>query len=74
MTLLYKKVSALLKGVTSKYRGHLYCQNCLQYFPTENKSDPKENLCNCLCLLESINGCINNPENSTTDKVSDHIP
>ena len=26
------------------------------------------------CLLEKINGCKNNPENSSTTKVGDNIP
>ena len=26
------------------------------------------------CLIEKIDGCKNNPENSSTTKVSEHIP
>ena len=26
------------------------------------------------CIIEKINGCKNNPENSSTTKVSEHIP
>ena len=26
------------------------------------------------CLIEKIDGCKNNPENSSTSKVSEHIP
>ena len=26
------------------------------------------------CIIEKINGCKNNPENSSTAKVSEHIP
>ena len=25
------------------------------------------------CIIEKINGCKNNPENSSTEKVSEHI-
>ena len=28
---------------------------------------------NLECLIEKIDGCINNPENSSTTKVSEHI-
>ena len=27
----------------------------------------------CLCLIEKIDGCNNNPENSSTSKVGEHI-
>ena len=26
------------------------------------------------CLIKKVNGCKNNPENSSTTKVSEHIP
>ena len=32
-----KKLSALLHGITSKYKGDFYCFSCLHSFRTENK-------------------------------------
>ena len=32
-----KKLSALLRGITSKYHGDFYCLNCLHSFATEKK-------------------------------------
>ena len=32
-----KKLSALLRGITSKYHGDFYCMNCLHYFATTTK-------------------------------------
>ena len=32
-----KKLSALLRGITSKHHGDFYCLNCLHSFRTENK-------------------------------------
>ena len=33
-----KKLSALLRGITSKYHGDFYCLNCLHSFATEKKT------------------------------------
>ena len=35
--LLVKKLSALLRGITSKSNGDFYCLNCLHSFRTKNK-------------------------------------
>ena len=35
--LAVKKLSALLKGITSKHHGNSYCLNCLHSFATERK-------------------------------------
>ena len=35
--LAVKKLSTLLRGITSKHHGHFYCLNCLHSFTTENK-------------------------------------
>ena len=35
--LVVQKLSALLRGVTSKCNGDFYCLNCLHSFRTENK-------------------------------------
>ena len=32
-----KKLSTLLRGITSKHHGDFYCLNCLHSFRTENK-------------------------------------
>ena len=32
-----KKLSALLRGITSKHDGDFYCLNCFHSFRTENK-------------------------------------
>ena len=36
--LAVKKLSALLKGITSIHHGGFYCLNCLHSFATENKT------------------------------------
>ena len=35
--LAVKKLSALLRGITSKHHGDFYCLNCLHSFATEKK-------------------------------------
>ena len=35
--LAVKTLSALLRGITSKYRGDFYCLSCFHCFATENK-------------------------------------
>ena len=40
-----KKLSALLRRITSKHHGDLYCLNCLHSFLTENKLGCHKNLC-----------------------------
>ena len=34
-----KKLSALLRGITSKHHGDFYCMNCLHYFATKKKTN-----------------------------------
>ena len=36
---LVKKLSALLRRITSKHHGDFYCLNCLHSFATENKHE-----------------------------------
>ena len=36
--LAVKKLSALLRGITSKQHGDFYCLNCLHSFATEKKT------------------------------------
>ena len=104
-----KKLSALLRGITSKNCGDFYCLNCLHSFRTKNKLESHKRGCEnknfCYvnmpsddtkilefnqyqksdkalliiyadleCIIKQIGGCKNNPENSSTTKVSEHIP
>ena len=104
-----KKLSALLRGITSKYHGDIYCLNCFRSFATKSKLQShktvceNKDFCNIImpsedtkilefnqyqksdkapfiiyadleCIIEKIDGCKNNPENSSTTKVSEHIP
>ena len=43
--LAVKKLSTLLRGITSKHHGHFYCLNCLHSFVTENKLKSHEKVC-----------------------------
>ena len=43
--LAVKKLSTLVRGITSKYHGDSYCLNCLHSFRTENKFKSHEKLC-----------------------------
>ena len=107
--LVVKKVSVLLRGITSKHHGDFHCLNCLHFFATEKKLELHKKVCknkgffNVLipsedteilefnqyqksdkapliiyadleCIIGKIDGCENNTENSSTTKVSQHIP
>ena len=39
-----KKLSALLRGITSKHNGDFYCLNCLHSFTRTNKLDHIKNM------------------------------
>ena len=104
-----KKLSALLRGITSKHYSDFYCLICLHSFRTKIKLESHKKLyenkdfCNVIippedneilefnqyqksdkapfiiyadleCIIERIDGCKNNSENSSTTKVSNHIP
>ena len=43
--LVVKKLSVLLRGITSKHHGYFYCLNCLHSFATENKRESHKNVC-----------------------------
>ena len=43
--LAVKKLSALLRGITSKHQGDFYCLNCLHSFATKNKLKSHEKVC-----------------------------
>ena len=44
--LVVKKLSTLLKGITSKHDGIFYCFNCLHSFRIENNLKSHEKVCN----------------------------
>ena len=104
-----KKLSSLLRDITSRNNGDFYCLNCLHSFRTKSKLEShkrackNKDFCNIImpaedtkilefnqyqksdkarfiiyadleCIIEKIDGCKNNPENSSTTKVSEHIP
>ena len=43
--LAVKKLSALLRGITSKHQGDVYCLNCFYSFATENKLQSHKRAC-----------------------------
>ena len=43
--LAVKKLSALLKGITSKHKGDFYCLNCFHSYRTENKIKKHYDVC-----------------------------
>ena len=43
--LAVKKLSALLRGITSKHDGDFYCLNCFHSYTTKNKLKQHENVC-----------------------------
>ena len=43
--LAVKKLSTLLRGITSKHHGDFYCLNCPHSFRTENKLKSHEKTC-----------------------------
>ena len=43
--LAVKKLSALLRGITSKNDGGFYCLNCLHSFRTQNKLESYKRVC-----------------------------
>ena len=99
-----KKLSGLLRGITSKHHGGFYCLNCFHFFATENKLQShkrvcEKDFCNIVmpsedtkilefnqyqksdkapfiiyagreCITEKIDEYKNNPEDSSTAKVS----
>ena len=40
-----KKLSAFLRGITSKHHSGFYCLNCLHSFATENKRESHKKVC-----------------------------
>ena len=55
--LVIKKLSALLRGITSKYNGNFYCLSCLHSFARKNKLElqkkcEKKDFCNIVMPSE----------------------
>ena len=104
-----KKLSGLLRGITTKNHGDFYYQKCFHSFKTKNELQwhkrvyENKDCCNVIissedakilefnqfrksgkapfiiyadleCIIENIEGCKNSTENSSTKKVSEHIP
>ena len=55
--LAVKKLSALLRGITSKHDGDFYCLNCLHSYRTKDKLKEHENVCkdHDYCYIEMPN-------------------
>ena len=53
-----KKLSALLRGITSKHHGDFYSLNCLYSFVRESKHESKENTDICNVVMPSENNKI----------------
>ena len=103
------KLSALLRGITSKHHGGFYWLNCLHSFAAETKLESHKKICenkdfcnvimlsedtkilgfnqyqksdkapfiiyaDLECIIEKTDSGKHNPENSSTTKVSEHIP
>ena len=51
------KLSALLKGITSKHKGDFYCLNCFRAYTTKNKLERHEDVCknHDYCCVEMPN-------------------
>ena len=95
-----KKLSALLRGTSSKHDVDFYCVICLYSFRTKRKLELHKKVgmssedtkilefyqyrksdktpfiifVDLESLIKKIYGCKNNPEKSSTTKVSEHIP
>ena len=55
--LVVKRLSSLLKGITSNHDEDFYCLNCFQSYRTKNKLKKHENVCNDhdYCCVEMHN-------------------
>ena len=50
-----KKLSALLRGITSKLHGDFYCLNSLHFFETGNKCESHKKVCEIIDFFNVIN-------------------
>ena len=52
-----KRISGLLRGITSGHNGDFYCLNCFHSYTTENKLKKHEKICNDhdFCFLKMPN-------------------
>ena len=85
--LTIKKISALLREITSKHHGYFYCHYIfikiimssedtkILEFNQYQKSDKAPSIIYAEneCIIGKIDGCKNNPENPPETKVSKHI-
>ena len=104
-----KKLSGLLRGITTNNHGDFYCRNCFHSFTTKNELQShkrvcgNKDFCNVIMssedakilefnqyqksgkapfiiyadleyIIEKIKACKSSTENSSTKKVSKHIP
>ena len=104
-----KRLSGLLRGITSTNNGDLDCLNCFLSYRTRNKFEEHKKICenheschvemptkdnniikynqgeksiklpfvvyvDLECLLEKMNTCQNNPNESSTTEINKHIP
>ena len=59
--LVIKKISALLRGISTKHDGDFYCLNCLHLFRPKNKLEyykkvcKNKDFCCVVILLNTIN-------------------
>ena len=104
-----KRLSGLLRGVTSNHNNDFYCLNCFHSYSTKNKLEEYKKICenrdychvetptrdndiikynqgeksiklpfvfdaDLECLLEKMNTCYNNPDESSTTEINKHTP
>ena len=64
-----------LKGITSNHHGDFYCFTCLHSFRTENILFMMTYIiyADIEFLINKRDRCTNNPENSSTGKIGEHI-
>ena len=68
-----KKLSSLLRWITSKHHGEYYCLNCLHSFAKENKCESHKKLCEnkdfCIVVMPSEdNKILEFNQNKKSDK------
>ena len=76
-------MSTVLREITSKHHGGFCCLNCLRSLrkdfcgiamPSGKDKMPYIIYADIASLIKKIDGCANNPENSSTIKIGEHIP
>ena len=51
---MVKKLSTLLREITSKQHGHFYCLNCIHSVKTENEPKSHEKVCEKKCFCQIV--------------------